>query len=101
MIFDIIASIPYYLGWNPSNGRATLFPQYKLSSFACGDEQAAKCLGGYLATWPLTCILAQDYTTDSQRAWVKDRLHYISNDLGVRYADGIVNMKLRMPSMLI
>lgn len=95
MISDIIASIPYHLGWNYSGGKTTSFPQHKLSSLACGDEQAAKCLGGYLATWPLTCILAQDYTTDSQHAWVKGRLHYISNDLGVRYADGMVNVSNR------
>lgn len=87
---DIIASIPYQLGWFAT--RRELLDKANLSSFACGDEYAPKGLPGYFLTWPLACMAGQDYTSDSQRAWVKGRLMYIANTLGVRYANMLVKV---------
>ncbi|KAH7015123.1 hypothetical protein EDB80DRAFT_326908 [Ilyonectria destructans] len=99
LITDIIASVPYQLGW--FSKRRELLEMDHLSTFGCGEEEALKGLPGYFLTWPLTCIQGQDYTTDAQRAWTKGRLQYIGNHLGIRYANMLYQLNLRVPSMLI
>ncbi|UNI17361.1 hypothetical protein JDV02_003707 [Purpureocillium takamizusanense] len=99
-ITDIIASVPYQLGW--FSKRKDLLERANFSSgFGCGEEDAQKGLGGYFMTWPLALIHGQDYITDSQRAWVQGRLEYIGNQLGVRYAHMLTQLNVRVPSMLI
>lgn len=84
-ITDIIASVPYHLGWHLKPERRHLLEK-QLSGFACGEEDSLKGLAGYFLTWPLGCIQGQDYTTDAQRSWIKGRLKYIADELGVKYA---------------
>lgn len=91
-ITDIIASVPYQLGWFAK--RRDLLARANLSAFGCGDEDALKGLPGYLLSWPLTCVMGQDYTTDNQRAWVKGRLEFIGNQLGVKYAHMLTQVRL-------
>ncbi|RDA82853.1 hypothetical protein CP532_0951 [Ophiocordyceps camponoti-leonardi (nom. inval.)] len=98
-ITDIIASIPYQLGWFAR--RRHLLERANMSAFGCGEEDAQKGLGGYFVTWPLACVHGQDYTTDSQRAWVQGRLEFIGSHLGVRYAHILTELHVRVPSMLI
>jgi hypothetical protein len=98
-ITDIIASVPFQLGWFSS--RKHLLDRANLSTFVCGHDDAPKGLPGYLLTYPLTCIAGQDYTTDSQRAWARGRLLFIANQLGVRYASMLTEITYRVPSMLI
>ena len=86
VVSDIIASVPYHLGWHT---RRRLFDDHHLSGFVCGEEDATKSLAGYFLTWPLSCVLALDYTTDPQRQWVIGRLRYIGDTLGVQYAHAI------------
>lgn len=89
MITDIIASVPYHLGWHlkPERRRRLQLQQKgRMSSFACGEDDSLKGLAGYFLTWPLGIIAGQDYTTDSQRSWVQGRLRYIADELGVKYA---------------
>lgn len=83
-ITDIIASVPYQLGWFST--RKHLFQQDGLTGFACGEDDSSKSLAGYFLTWPLACIQGQDYVTDNQRAWARGRLVYIGKQLGVSYA---------------
>lgn len=90
-ITDIIASVPYQLGW--FNNRKHLLEPFHLSAFGCGDEDVPKGLPGYFLTWPLSCVHGQDYASDSQRAWVRGRLEYIGNRLGVRYADLLAQVR--------
>lgn len=84
-ITDIVASVPYHLGWHLKPARRHLLEK-QLSGFACGEEDALKGLAGYFLTWPLGCVAGQDYTTDAQRSWIKGRLKYIADELGVKYA---------------
>lgn len=84
MITDIIASVPYHLGWHAK--RRHLFANKDLSGFACGEDDCMKGLAGYFLTWPLACVNGQDYVTDRQRAWVVGRLRYIGDELGIKYA---------------
>lgn len=98
-IADIIASVPYQLGWFARHEH--LRERAQLSGFACGEDGGEKGLAGYFLLWPLTCIQGQDYLTDSQRAWVKGRLRCIGGRIGVRYGYMLSQMNVRMPSMLI
>ncbi|RDA89397.1 hypothetical protein CP532_6148 [Ophiocordyceps camponoti-leonardi (nom. inval.)] len=98
-ISDIIASVPYQLGWFCK--RKDLKVRAQLSGYACGEDDTEKSLAGFFAIWPLVCIQNQDYLTDLQRIWVKGRLQCIGNHLGVRYANMMSQFNLRMPSMLI
>ncbi|KAI1130148.1 hypothetical protein F5Y10DRAFT_276279 [Nemania abortiva] len=99
-ITDIIASVPYFLGWHLKRADVDL-PKTNFGTFACGDEDSAKGLAGYLLTWPLTIVISQDYTTDAERAWVVGRLRKIGSELGVKYALAMCQLERRVPSMLI
>lgn len=130
IITDIIASVPFYLGWHHSHGRrpgpasanhthrtshstdtqtegdggaeaGSAQPHTPTVGFVCGDESGLKGLAGYFLAWPLTNINSQDYTTDNQRAWVIGRLKYISNDLGVRYAGFLAEVSIRCNSLFL
>ncbi|UNI24243.1 hypothetical protein JDV02_010006 [Purpureocillium takamizusanense] len=98
-IADIIASVPYQLGWFAKH--QDLRERAQLSGFACGEDDAEKGLAGYFLLWPLTCIQGQDCLTDAQRIWVKGRLKCIGNQVGVRYGNMLSQLNVRMPSMLI
>ncbi|KAI1082614.1 hypothetical protein F5B20DRAFT_569213 [Whalleya microplaca] len=97
-ITDIIASVPYHLGWHLNKKH---IQKANLGGFACGEEDTMKGLAGYFLTWPLACLNSQDYTTDAQREWVHGRLSYIGNELGVKYAHILRQLQVRIPSMFI
>ncbi|KAL2186002.1 hypothetical protein L209DRAFT_688808 [Thermothelomyces heterothallicus CBS 203.75] len=98
-ISDILASVPYHLGWHTK--RRDLMPEEDPACFGCGDEQGIKGLAGYFLSWPLACVLTQDYTTDAQRAYIKGRLKHIGDELGIKYAHILSSLKLRVPLLLI
>ncbi|KAI0098443.1 hypothetical protein F4814DRAFT_443117 [Daldinia grandis] len=101
-ITDIIASVPYQLGWRPDkNASSSSSSKHQQSGFPCGSESSPKALAGYFLTWPLICLHSQDYTTDAQRAWIHGRLRFIGDELGVKYAHVLRRLQIRMPSMLI
>ena len=103
IITDIIAGVPYHLGWRPRRGSQNVVQHNRRQhpgfssteadatekpEFACGEEEtaSAKALAGDFITWPLVCVSTQDYTTDAQRAWVRGRLRYIGDEIGIKYA---------------
>ncbi|KAK3936900.1 hypothetical protein QBC46DRAFT_461206 [Diplogelasinospora grovesii] len=98
-ITDILACVPYHLGWHVK--RKHLFQNDELSGFACGDDSDTKGLAGYFLTWPLACVMGQDYATDAQRQWVQGRLKFIGDELGIKYAHILSQLQVRIPSMLI
>ncbi|ORY60890.1 uncharacterized protein BCR38DRAFT_48670 [Pseudomassariella vexata] len=98
-ITDIVASVPYHLGWHLNKQR--ILQKANLGRFACGHEDSQKGLAGYFLTWPLAVMNNQDYTTDAQRQWVHGRLKYIADELGVKYAHILAQLSVRIPSMLI
>jgi len=95
-ITDIIASVPYHLGWHLR--RKDVMERHDLSGFACGEDGCMKMLAGYFLTWPLTTVNSQDHATDAQRAWVVGRLNFIARDLGVRYAGILSEVSVRRAS---
>lgn len=81
---SIVASVPYLLGWFAKHRE--LRKDLNLSAYGCGEDDATKALPGFLLIWPLATLEAHDYTTDAQRAWIRGRLAYIGQHLGVRSA---------------
>lgn len=57
-ITDILASVPYHLGWHVKREGS--------SGFACGEDSGMKGLAGYFLSWPLACVMSQDYATDAR-----------------------------------
>ncbi|KAL2024808.1 hypothetical protein VTK56DRAFT_5629 [Thermocarpiscus australiensis] len=101
MIADILASAPYHLGWHTKRTDLFSSQEEESSGFACGEDDAVKGLAAFFLTWPLACVMTQDYATDAQRAYVKGRLKYIGDELGIKYAHILSQLPVRVPSMLI
>ncbi|KAL2184774.1 hypothetical protein L209DRAFT_755631 [Thermothelomyces heterothallicus CBS 203.75] len=98
IIPDIVASVPYHLGWNVNGKR---FRSPGLSAFACGEEGPCKALPALFLIWSLTCIKNHDFTTEEQRMWAKGRLKYIAEVVGLKYAHIVNDTNIRFPSMMI
>lgn len=98
-IEGIISSVPFMLGaFTPGQFNTQAV---SAGSFLCGADEQAKMVGGLMISWPLSTVRTCDFTTDAQREWTVGRLNYISNDLGIRYANALAGAKIRFPSMLM
>ncbi|KAK4156353.1 white-opaque regulator 1 [Chaetomidium leptoderma] len=98
-ISDIIASVPYHLGWHMNNGKTPNKPG--LSAFACGEEGPCKALPALFLIWSLTCVKNHDIATEEQRVWAKGRLKFIADEVGLKYAHIVNQVEIRFPSMMI
>ncbi|KAK3386880.1 hypothetical protein B0H63DRAFT_141793 [Podospora didyma] len=99
-IADIIASVPYHLGWHTRRG--DLFRNVPdMSTFACGRDEPFKALPAMFILWPITTVKNYDMTTDRQRVWAKGRLQFIEDQVGLKYAALVNKFELRFPSMMI
>lgn len=100
LVTDMIASVPFFLGWrvgqggNLKNGDFSGFEGW-------GESGPPKAIGGFFVIWPLFSVSNTDFVSDSQRAWVKGRLMYISETLGLNHAKVLSKFQLRLPSMVI
>ena len=100
MIIDIVASVPFLLGWRvDENGQ---LKAGDLSGFTTGEDNitSSKALGGFFLTWPLFCAVCSDYTTDSQRRWIKGRMNIISDVMGMNQAKTIGSVSPHLLSPL-
>ncbi|KFZ10003.1 hypothetical protein V501_05389 [Pseudogymnoascus sp. VKM F-4519 (FW-2642)] len=99
---DIVAGIPYHLGWKANKGPLQRFAVAGDNCFAFGDNQnTPRALGSYLSTWPIFSASCSDFATDAQRTWLKGRLHYITDVMGINQAGTLALYQLRLPSMTI
>jgi hypothetical protein len=112
MIEDLLASVPYSLGW--SGEREKKRSGVGSGPFLDGEgEYGRMALAAYFVSWPLSCVVTQDYATDArkcgilsflffflswdvekggadiymaERAYAKGRLKHIGDVVGIRYA---------------
>ncbi|KAK3392217.1 hypothetical protein B0T20DRAFT_50313 [Sordaria brevicollis] len=99
-IAEVISSVPYHLGWHTK--QEGLFDNdTDRSGFACGQENTIKALPAWFLIWTLTCVKNHDMTSDEQRIWVKGRLRFIGDHVGLKYAHVVNDLELRFPSMFI
>lgn len=92
MINDMVASIPFHLGWIGESGQ---FRTDAHTGFACGEDGngTAKVLGAYLMVWPLFTALCSDFTTDAQRKYITGRLNFMADSLGLSQAAVLSNVR--------
>jgi len=86
LVCDIIASVPYHLGWRVGQSGALRSGDFEGFSFSDGNFSNPKALGGFFCMYPLLGIMCTDYITDSQRAWARGRLLFISDVIGLNHA---------------
>lgn len=90
IIADIVASVPCFFGLNE-------FSEIYLadrSNFACGskDKSSAKGLSGVFSMWPMFVAAASDFSTPSQRTFLRGRLKYIAESMGINQAAVLLNV---------
>jgi len=97
LIEDTVASVPFIFGWNKETNEAMV----DKSCFACGssDPAAIKPLWAIFVMWPLFAAAASDFATPSQRIFLRGRLKYISETLGI-YQAGVL-LRASIPSLFL
>jgi hypothetical protein len=85
LIEEIIASIPYYFGHEIEDTGISAFTD---SYFPCGSSSKIGGTGvtGIFAMWPIFATVGSDFTSDAQRLWLRGRLKYIAETLGIHQA---------------
>lgn len=90
-INDVIASVPYQLGYVSESQEPSTKPTE--SSSNSGDSVVQRRMTAVFLAWSLNGIQSQDYVTEAQRVWIKGRLNFIGKHLGIGY--GTVLAKVR------
>ncbi|PQE29163.1 negative acting factor protein [Rutstroemia sp. NJR-2017a BBW] len=100
LIEEIIASIPYFLGHETEDKSISAFTD---SYFPCGSGTKIGGTGvsGMFAMWPIFAAIGSDFTSDSQRSWLRGRLKYIAETLGMHQAKILLQLPTRYPSTFI
>jgi hypothetical protein len=84
LIEDIIASVPTFLG---TADEALILDSQIKDSYACGNSQSTGTgLSAKFILWPLFVVFSSDFTTEMQREWVRGRLRFMSESIGVGMA---------------
>lgn len=99
MINEIIASIPYHLGWRGFGNEATSpHNTQDVSAFPCGNPslETGKMLGAFFIVWPIFTVLCSDFTTDAQRKYILARMHYMSEVMGFNGAAVLTHVRRTM-----
>lgn len=90
LIEDIVASVPFIFGWNKENDKA----MQDRSCFACGTPEGGgvKSLWGIFVMWPIFTAAVSDFTLPSERIFLRGRLKYIAENMGVYQAAIILSV---------
>ena len=85
LVDDIIASVPFHLGYRLAEGGSTdgLSPQVPVGL----HRNAMSATGGYFLVYPLYISSQMDEIPESQRKWLKVRLHFLARRYGLEQAD--------------
>jgi hypothetical protein len=98
LVTDIIASIPYHLGWRVGSNGSLTTPNDSMSGSGSNETfSSPKALGGFFCLWPLFAVSNSDYSSDSQRNWAKGRLVWIAENLGIKHAKVLSSVSLVFP----
>lgn len=84
LVEEIVASVPYFFGWNSENDGA----MKATANFACGtsDDATVKPVTGVFVMWPLFAAAASDFASPSQRIFLRGRLKYVAQIMGINQA---------------
>lgn len=99
---DIIAGVPYHLGWKANKGTLQRFAIAGDNCFSFGDNQnKPRALGAYLCTWPIFSACCSDFATDAQRTWLRGRLNYITDVMGINQAGTLALVSFLLLSLYL
>ncbi|OAA36308.1 negative acting factor [Metarhizium rileyi] len=98
-ITDMIASVPYQLGYIHSSKNPSGKPRQ--SRDKQGDSTVQRSMAAVLLAWALNGLQNQDHVTEAQRVWIKGRLNVIGTRVGIGYGTLLAKLNIRVPSMLI
>jgi uncharacterized protein (UPF0335 family) len=79
LIEDIIASVPFFLGYSCSVGK-------EQSSTGRPGVLGGESILALFMAWPLYVTTLSDCTTEAQREWALGRLRFIGNERGIAQA---------------
>ncbi|KAK6586331.1 hypothetical protein PZA11_001388 [Diplocarpon coronariae] len=97
LIKDIIASVPYYFGWTPTTHYSTINTcSHKASILA-----TLKGRSGNFLLWPLYVSSCSDFCLHSERLYLRGKLRFIAENLGVNQAAVALKDKILYPSNFI
>ncbi|TVY12812.1 hypothetical protein LARI1_G009053 [Lachnellula arida] len=103
LIEDIVASCPYFFGWSKDRNEAMVDQSF----FACGESgntdarAGPKALWGIFIMWPIYVAASADFVLPSQRLYLRGRLQYISESMGIHQASVLLKAPLDQPSIYI
>lgn len=81
-ITDVIASVPYQLGYASKSQKS---PKTKQNDNMHGDMALQRRMAAVFLAWALNGLQSQDHVTEAQRVWIKGRLNVIGTQLGIGY----------------
>lgn len=95
LIGDIIASVPYFCGWQYTDGFEGDYDDH-LTKFAKLDYFTApgKGICGMMLMWPLVMSSVSDYASVGQRKWLGGRLELIPKRMGFNNRVTLSNVSL-------
>lgn len=88
LVNELCASIPYHL---ISDLRASLE-----TGRASRADTPGKALGGLLLMYPLYIASCMPNVPTKQRIWMRGRLHWIGNNMGIRQATMLANVRFEL-----
>lgn len=100
LVTDIIASIPYHLGWRVTENGSLTGGDFSGTKAQDDGFASPKAIGGFFCMWPLFSVTNTDYASDSQRQWAKGRLVFISETLGLNHAKVLSMVSSILSSLL-
>ncbi|KAL2070444.1 hypothetical protein VTL71DRAFT_13470 [Oculimacula yallundae] len=97
IIEDIISSAPYYFGWTPETSP-------RVANTFEHDTEIRATMKGPVSVhllWPLYVAATSDFSTPSERIYLRGKLQYIGDNLGVSQARIALKDGLMQPSWFI
>ena len=91
LIEDIVASVPYFFGWKADTDTATV----TRSNNSISADVKGVC--GLFLMWPLFVAVSSDFCSDSQRTFLRGRLKFIAENMGIRQAMIVLNVSFTTP----
>jgi len=87
LIEDIVASVPYFFGWNAETDPMS----------STKKSQDAKGVSGVFLMFPLWVASRSDFVNASQRSYLSGRLQFIGSDMGITQARILSNVDSLSP----
>ncbi|PVH76735.1 hypothetical protein DL98DRAFT_496386 [Cadophora sp. DSE1049] len=92
LIEDVTSSVPYYFGWTPMTSPATA----NMFEHSTDIQASMKGRASIFLLWPLYVATSSDFVSPPERIYLRGKMMYIADNLGVSQAvialkDGIMH----------